>query len=330
MELVSVIIPVYNAVEYLSECLTSVCVQKHSKMEIIIIDDGSTDGSSELCDDWEIKDSRIIIKHTDNGGVSKARNIGLSLACGKYVLFLDADDVIESSMILNMVATMEEYRADVVECSLVRCSKYFDNINIQQYDNKIDVYDKISAIEEMYSCKKNKKLYWTIGGKIFRRSVIKDIYFSSDISMGEDKLFLWQVLCNANKYIFLNSPLYFYRIYPESASHNTKSVKLLSGHRANELIMKYACKSGPEYVRAFYDQYNRTLIGYLFMMLRLEPEKNKKFIYEKQKYIRMKIGEIMVYKHYNYKVKLAALLLILPFNIVKNILRITFGLLKRL
>ena len=123
MALISVIIPVYNTKPYLNACLESVVGQTYRELEIILVDDGSTDGSGELCDEWERKDPRIRVIHKANGGQCEARNMGMEIAAGEYIGFVDSDDVISPRMYETLIAAMEQYHADVVQCAMFQFSE---------------------------------------------------------------------------------------------------------------------------------------------------------------------------------------------------------------
>ena len=114
MELVSIIVPIYNTEEYIDKCVESIINQTYKEIEIILIDDGSTDNSPILCDKWEEKDKRIHVIHLKNGGVSRARNIGLKNANGKYISFIDSDDYVESNFIEVMIEEFMKEKADIV------------------------------------------------------------------------------------------------------------------------------------------------------------------------------------------------------------------------
>ncbi len=113
---VSVIIPVYNVEEFLRECLDSVINQTYKNLEIILIDDGSTDGSGVICDEYEKKDKRIKVAHQENKGVSKARNAGYRLAGGDYVIFLDSDDIFDLALIEKMLDVSLKYQTEITIC----------------------------------------------------------------------------------------------------------------------------------------------------------------------------------------------------------------------
>lgn len=115
-ELVSVIIPVFNVKPYLAEALDSVLNQSYDNLEIIVIDDGSTDGSEEICDEYKNKDNRIIVFHQENKGLSSARNTGLDRANGQFISFLDPDDAMHPDMFQILLTTMKKENADIAVC----------------------------------------------------------------------------------------------------------------------------------------------------------------------------------------------------------------------
>ena len=115
-KLVSVIIPAYNIERYISRCLDSIMAQTYNNLEIIVIDDGSKDQTAEILDDYQKRDSRIIVVHKENGGVSSARNNGLDIATGDYISFVDGDDLIESNMYEILVKILEKEKTDIAHC----------------------------------------------------------------------------------------------------------------------------------------------------------------------------------------------------------------------
>lgn len=116
--LVSIVVPVYNTEKYLERCINSIIVQTYTNLEIIIVDDGSTDGSSKLCDGLAQEDSRIRVIHKCNGGQSTARNTGVEIACGKYISFIDSDDYVHRDYISTLVKVKERVRAQIVQCGI--------------------------------------------------------------------------------------------------------------------------------------------------------------------------------------------------------------------
>ena len=117
MKLLSVIIPVYNVKPYLEKCVESIVDQTYHNLQIILVDDGSTDGSQTICDELAQKDSRIVVIHKENGGLSTARNVGMDRAKGDYIAFVDSDDWLERNMYEVLINQLEAHDADLVACS---------------------------------------------------------------------------------------------------------------------------------------------------------------------------------------------------------------------
>lgn len=114
---VSVVIPIYNVQDYLNDCIKSIVNQTYQNLEIILVDDGSPDSCPMICDEWKNKDSRIIVIHKKNGGLSDARNAGLNKASGEYVFYVDSDDYLEDDTIEWMVSCAIRYNAEIVACT---------------------------------------------------------------------------------------------------------------------------------------------------------------------------------------------------------------------
>lgn len=122
MDLISVIVPVYNVSAYLRECIDSILAQTYQRLEIILVDDGSTDGSGRVCDEYAVKDSRIRVIHQTNQGLSAARNQGYAVSSGKYIAFVDADDTVSSTYIESLYGLTEEHNAQIAVCAYTRKS----------------------------------------------------------------------------------------------------------------------------------------------------------------------------------------------------------------
>ena len=143
---ISLVVPVYNVQEYLPECLDSLLGQSFAAIEIILVDDGSTDASAEICDRYAARDGRIRVVHQQNAGVSKARNVGIRLARGKYLGFVDGDDWVDRDYCKRLYETLIDYRADISICSyyVARSRK----TKPEAADGKITIYDRKEAIRK--------------------------------------------------------------------------------------------------------------------------------------------------------------------------------------
>lgn len=196
-ELISIIVPVYNAKEYLTECFYSISAQTYSKIEVIFVDDGSNDGSSELCDEFEKTDSRFKVIHKKNNGVSAARNDGIDMAKGSYITFVDADDTIDKNYISMLYEAILETGAEISGCVLK------DVLSKEKYIVK----DMNEAVD-----------YAATGGKYTAHLILAEIIngsekirYDTDLFYGEDLLFLYRAILKSNKYCRVMKPLYGYR-----------------------------------------------------------------------------------------------------------------------
>lgn len=213
---VSVIIPVYNVKKYLRECLHSVIHQTYKDLEIILVDDGSTDGSGAICEKYRTKDSRIQVIHQKNQGLSAARNTGLKAMHGEIVAFLDSDDAIMPDMIEKLMNAMKETDADVSACSFYVCptEKRMNPAcatRIWKLENAF-----ISPQESLQSLIEDR-INVSVWNKLYKRHLFDEISFPVGRSY-EDQLTTPFVLEKARSVVMIEEPLLFYRIRPKSIS----------------------------------------------------------------------------------------------------------------
>lgn len=203
--IISVIIPVYNVEPYLSACLDSVLAQTHRELEILLIDDGSTDGSGAICDRYAAMDPRIRVIHQENGGVSCARNRGLELAAGELISFIDSDDTMEPNMYEFLVQLMQEHGADISHCGYKRLLR--DKVLLVNDTKKIWVQNSNEALDRFVSGRLFGGGLWN---KLFRRELLEGIYFREDLKNNEDILFNFEAFRQAQRSVFADYPLYNY------------------------------------------------------------------------------------------------------------------------
>lgn len=225
-ELVSVIVPVYNVEKYLNECMNSVVQQSYKNLEIILVDDGATDSSGDLCDEWEKKDNRITVIHKKNAGLGFARNSGLEVVTGKYVMFIDSDDYIHHDMIETLVRKVKISQSDTVFCGLSRV--YTDGTIIGEesfYDNQTfvgtDVVDKVllEMVGSTPEQQSDANLYMSVWHAVYSMDIIQKyhIEFPSEREiMSEDIVFHIDYLRHAQRVTYIKDCLYFYRMNPQS------------------------------------------------------------------------------------------------------------------
>lgn len=207
--IISVIIPVYNVASYLPRCIDSVLNQTYKQLEIILVDDGSTDTCPQICDTYQEKDSRIKVIHKQNGGLSSARNAGLDIAIGELVAFVDSDDWIEPTMYEDLLETMRTNQSDIAVCRHRNVSEGSDmsekgNATISILDNYFVFLDHLIPPGEPI-------LYFMVWNKLYKKQVIGNNRFKEK-QIYEDIYFDHQILRNCKKIAFIDKTLYNYQI----------------------------------------------------------------------------------------------------------------------
>ena len=238
---VSILVPIYNAEAYISQCLKSILGQTYPVLQVILIDDGSTDNSFAICQEYANSDSRIELYHQENQGVAVTRNNLLYKVRGDYVLFVDADDWIEPDMVESLVNLAETHNADIVTC------KNVINDSVCQKDSiELNVW---SQEETIYHFLRHIILNGSLWNKLIRTRLLNGIKFQPDISFGEDALFCWQVLQCTRKVVQTSAQYYHYRMNNDSISHNAwRPQKKGSNHIVWEQIEYDTKLLWPEYI----------------------------------------------------------------------------------
>lgn len=204
--LLSVIIPIYNVDKYIRECFDSILSQEFADIEFICIDDGSTDTSGHICDEYAARDTRFIVKHTTNQGVSAARNLGLSLAQGEYIAWIDPDDYIATDWLSNITQTIREYNCDILVFDYIRVKN--NQTIIKQYRKKSGYVDQLQFLSDITDDQIIENQLWQ---KVFKRELFHDIRFPTNITCMEDYAILPFLIEKANTVFYLREPLYYYR-----------------------------------------------------------------------------------------------------------------------
>lgn len=214
--LLSVLVPVYNVEKYLEKSLGALLNQSYRNLEIILVDDGSTDSSGKICDEYAARDSRIQVVHKANGGLVSAREAGIQCATGKYIAFYDSDDYIEPDMYEEGIRFCEQNNLDV--CALGYVKEYsFDTINDFQVGSPL-VMGRDEALSHML---RRKHYGWELADKIFLRSKVMDSSIPHNIVCGEDLMRNWKIFAKVDRVGYL--PLYKYH-YIQRAGSESKSL----------------------------------------------------------------------------------------------------------
>lgn len=241
----SVIVPVYNSEAYLAMALQSICAQTYQNLEILLIDDGSLDKSLEICKAWAEKDSRIKVVHQENAGASAARNKGIELAEGTYLLFMDADDWIEKNMIEVLYNEAEKHKADAACCIL---KEETDKNACRKRTDVIDLEEKVKAGFHKAESGLLLLRVWGPVCKLYRREVIGDIRFE-DYKVAEDLLFNTKVICaeSFQRAVLVEYPFYHYMIYPGSAMKQKFQEKYLTAMEVEKECYNMLTEISPEF-----------------------------------------------------------------------------------
>ena len=216
---ISIIIPIYNSERYLYDCLNSILFQKYKNFECILIDDGSTDCSSAICDEFGSLDKRFVVVHKKNGGVSDARNTGLQLANGEWVCFIDSDDKIESGFLERLYECVGDTDLIVGGCKWVYANKIIE----QNYEYRVATVDRFFFEFDKY----RSSLEFTVWlhapfSKLYKAALIKknNLHFDSSISLGEDYIFNLNYFTLCSTITTVSDSMYLYRVVDNSLSRN--------------------------------------------------------------------------------------------------------------
>ena len=225
MPTLSVIVPVYNTEKYLRACIESILAQTFTDFELILIDDGSSDGSGAICDEYANKDLRIQVIHQKNAGVTYARKSGVRRASGEYFSFIDSDDWIHSEMFERMVGKGVETSADVVVCDVSleydAKTELLPTLAEEGFYHKEQLCDKIYPTMLLDTRFRRPGILGSSCNKLFHRSLLEKVFWQVDDSFvyAEDALFCYAALLESNGVFILRRPLYHYRQHSASVMH---------------------------------------------------------------------------------------------------------------
>lgn len=244
---ISIIVPIYKVEQYLDKCVKSIVEQTYSNIQIILVDDGSPDNCPKMCDDWAEKDSRIIVIHQANSGVSSARNAGIKISNGEYVLFVDGDDFLASTCCFNLMQQVKNNSYDILffkhlfyNCTNNEYNKKNDDFSICYYHDKEDLIKKAILSKDHFDY--NIGTPWA---KLIKTSLIKEnnLSFNEALTHSEDRVFMFECLVLAKKIGFYNFSGYIYNFNITSICQSyTKNLwgKLINTYEAMQKnLIKY-------------------------------------------------------------------------------------------
>lgn len=219
MEKVSIIIPAYNAEKYLGECLDSALTQTHKNLEIVIVNDGSIDSTASIMNEYAEKYDNIKVIHTENGGVSRARNIGLDNANGDYIMFLDSDDLLVPDAVEILLQDLIDNNADV---SIGSMNSEIDNCSPNLEGTDVCIWSDTQALEKSLE---DDPFTYSSCAKLYKKYVIDNVRFIEGRKIHEDSYFVFSVFLNKPAVVVRDVVIYKYRVNENSASHAAFSEK---------------------------------------------------------------------------------------------------------
>lgn len=214
-KLISIIIPIYNVEEYLKRSIEYIINQTYRNLEIILVDDGSTDNSGKICDEYGLKDNRIKVIHKKNGGQASAINVALDIAKGDYIGFSDPDDYINKDFYKNLYELAEKYNTDITECSMIKIKEeenkekvYLEEFEIK--DEDIEFYDGIGGLQKLFGSDFAEYLETIVKvNKIYKKDIFKNVRFS-EVRIYEEWGTMYKLYCNTTKNLKLHKVQYVY------------------------------------------------------------------------------------------------------------------------
>lgn len=286
---VSIIIPAYNIAPYLKRCLESVRKQTYEELEVIIVDDGSTDQTGKIADFFAENDKRFHVIHKENGGVSAARKTGLEQADGEYIGFVDGDDYIEPEMYEKLIELALEYDSDIAHCGYQMV--FPDRVDLYYGTKQLKVQDTYTGVRDLLEGNLIEPGLWN---KIYRRKLFDEIEYNENIVINEDLLLNYFLFHRSEKAVFIDIPYYHYMVRKNSASTSEWNEHKLKDPLYVLEIM-YARENDVELKQIINNRY----IYQIIRLMIFQSDKRKTELKKYQKEYKKKLE--MVLKHTNRK-----------------------------
>lgn len=314
---VSVIIPVYNVEKYLDKCIESLITQKFKdEYEIILIDDGSTDNSGEICDTYGALYKKVKVYHTKNKGVSEARNLGIKKAEGKYITFVDPDDYVGENYINTLYTSIVEN--EDVQISVLKFKRVKEDYVLKEgkKEKKIEIIGKLECLKRIFA---RHGMGVSPCGKMYEKNLFLDIKFPQG-KFYEDLLTIPYIIEKSKKVAVSNNIEYYYLIRPGSTTETTISKKESSYFSGLENIGSYFSNRYPMLIKAIQVRYVKDSINYLNRLI-IDPKNRDSEIEKVKQYISEKSIGLFQNKESNIKLNMQVLVLKMNTKVYKFIIK---------
>lgn len=315
MHKISVIIPVYNAEKYLDRCLSSISKQSYKDYEIILINDGSTDGSNTICEAWQKKKDNIKVIHKDNGGSASARNIGISIAQGEYIAFIDADDFVHDKYLEILINNSIEYETDISVCGYISLNEdIINDRNFELKQEKVEILDNITSLE-MFCSRKFYTQMVVVWNKLIKKELFDEVSFVEGKCV-DDEFVIHKLFYKAKKIAYSNLKLYYYIQSENSQMRKTLNINKFDSIEAIEqqLLFFEEKKLKSLYNKLLY-RYCRISMEYYYLLKKYFPKERKKIL-EMKKRRKMTFKALKV-KEITFLEKMALLINYFPIRALK-------------
>lgn len=257
--MISIIVPVYNALSTLGHCIESIIAQTYSDFELLLVNDGSTDNSGAICNDYACQDTRVKVIHQQNQGASLARRNGIAQARGEYLAFVDADDFLEEDCLARLMDALDLHPdVKIAACGVAK-------------HRKGEAYEILSldAVSVLDSDELHRRFFgydfWGFWGKLYHRSVFDDVYFP-DYTINEDYVVMAQLFHKYQKMAYVESQLYHYIVSDTGLSHQRLSTRAMDEYYNKVWVLEFYKKNDPQYVPHAEAQLAETCIKLLRMI----------------------------------------------------------------
>lgn len=304
-QLVSVIVPVYNVEEYLKRCVTSVCDQTYRNLEIILIDDGSTDNSGKICDESGRRDFRIKVIHKKNGGLADARNAGLDIATGEYVTFVDSDDWIRTDYVETLVRTLQYGKTRISACAYRRTDDRVDEqikeIRDIDYPAQVDVWPVFESYQHLFLAQQIDCSAWA---KLYERALFREIRFPIG-KLYEDQFITYKLFHYAQGVSYIDQEMYFYFNRRESIQNEAFTIRKMDELEANLECVAFIKEQYPQLLEMAVCRLVSSCFHMLFAIR--NREEWTKEAEQLEQIIRQNRKNMVIGKNINKKVRLGCL-----------------------
>lgn len=320
MAKLSIVVPVYNVEKYLKRCIESLIAQTFNDYEIILVDDGSTDKSGEICDKFSKLYEKITVIHKENGGLSSARNAGIDIATGEYIGFVDSDDWIEPDMYDNLYNVAEKYRLDMALCG-VELDFEDGSSKIYYSIENFKILNKEEALRDIFV---NSLFFEEAWNKIYRRHIFDTIRYP-DGKIHEDTYIICKILDKCNKIGYIPNISYHYFQRSDSIMGNLKKIPSIDRIYSVYVVLRYLMNYKDIYKDSFYNLISAPLknIDYIINSNSIDA---KMYLKELKKFYKNYLKDIF----YNNNIPLSTKIIILIILLPNKLLKFCYKILRRL